>query len=123
MVFVYIPHQAVFQICIAYLARVEIPQNALNFIGRQNLTDNVEYRIAVECIADFLQLLKQPLENVSLDGVGCDKVKNQAVLRLEVTMDSPHPLLQAIWIPWNVVVEQDMAALQVDAFPCRFGRN
>jgi len=31
-------------------------------------------------------------------------------------MDATHTLLKAIWVPRNVVVKEDMAALQVDAF-------
>jgi len=38
-------------------------------------------------------------------------------------VDAPHPLLEAIRVPRNVVVEEDVAHLQVDAFPGRLGRH
>ena len=36
-------------------------------------------------------------------------------------MDAPHALFQPIRIPRNVVVHQEMAKLQVDAFTRRLG--
>jgi hypothetical protein len=38
-------------------------------------------------------------------------------------MDSSHSLLKPIGIPWDVIVEQDVTALEVDAFPGCFGRD
>ena len=76
-----------------------------------------------ECIPNLLQLFEEPLEDVTFDGVRRDEVEDEAVLRLEVTMDSSHPLLQPIRVPRDVVIEQDVAALEVDAFTCRLGRD
>ena len=36
-------------------------------------------------------------------------------------MDAAHPLFKPVGVPRDVVVEQDMAALEVDAFACRLG--
>jgi hypothetical protein len=34
-------------------------------------------------------------------------------------MDAPHPLFEPIRIPGDVVIEEDVAALEVDAFASR----
>ena len=47
--------------------------------------------------------------------------QNQTVQPLPVAMDAAHSLFQAIRVPRDVVVEQDVAALQVDALTGRFG--
>ena len=36
-------------------------------------------------------------------------------------MDAAHALLQPVGVPWNVVVEQDVTALEIDAFAGRLG--
>ena len=38
-------------------------------------------------------------------------------------MDSSHSLLQPIGVPRDVIVEQDVTALEVDAFSGRFGSH
>jgi len=53
---------------------------------------------------------------VALDGVGSDEVEDQAVLALAVAVDASHPLLQAVRVPRDIVVEEDVANLKVDAF-------
>ena len=60
---------------------------------------------------------------MALDGVGRDEVEDQAVFRLAVAMDASHPLFQPVGVPRDVVVEQDVAALEVDAFAGRLGRD
>ena len=41
-------------------------------------------------------------------------------MALAVAMDAAHPLFKAVWVPGDVVVEEHMAALKVDALPGRF---
>src|SRR3972149_1567906 len=36
-------------------------------------------------------------------------------------MDAPHPLLEAVRVPWDVVVEENVADLEVDALARGFG--
>src|SRR5215469_12803517 len=48
------------------------------------------------------------LEYVTFDGVCRHEVEDQAVLCLEVAMDSTHPLFQPIRIPRDVIVEKDV---------------
>jgi hypothetical protein len=56
------------------------------------------------------------LKRPPFDRVRGDEVEDQAVLTLAVTVDAPHPLLEAVRIPWNVVIEKDFAHLKVDGF-------
>ena len=81
---------------------------------RQNLADNVEDRVVVQRVADLLELSMQPRKYAAFDGVGGHKVEDQAVFALPVAVDAPHPLLEAIRIPGDVVVEEDVAGLEVD---------
>src|SRR5256885_1022003 len=50
-----------------------------------------------------------------------NKVENQTVFGLAVTMDTSHPLLKPVRIPGNVVVKEDMAGLEIDTLACGFG--
>src|SRR5439155_25572767 len=38
-------------------------------------------------------------------------------------MNSSHSLLQPIWVPRDVIVEQNVAALEIDTFSGCFGRD
>src|SRR5262245_4845975 len=38
-------------------------------------------------------------------------------------MDTTHPLFEPIGIPWNVVVDEYVAELTIDALACRLGGN
>ena len=53
---------------------------------------------------------------MTLDRVGRDEIEDQAVLALAVAVDAAHPLLEAVGVPRNVVIEQDVADLKVDPF-------
>jgi hypothetical protein len=44
-----------------------------------------------------------------------------ANLRLANTVDAAEPLLQAVGVPRQVVVDHQIGALQVDALPCCVG--
>ena len=89
----------------------------------QNFANNVEHGVIVERVADFLELLQKALQDSSFDGVRRDKVKDQAILALPVTMNAPHALLEPIGIPWDIVVKEDVADLKIDALSCGLRRN
>ena len=57
----------------------------------------------------------QALQDPALDSVGRDEVEDQAILELAIPMDTPHALLEAVRVPGDVVVEENVAALKVDA--------
>ena len=115
--------ESFFQVLVTQLAGIEVAQHAFHVSGWQHLPDHVEHRVIVERVADLLQLVQQPLQHPSLDRVGRHEVEDQTVQPLPVAMDAAHSLFQAIRIPRDVVVEQDVAALQVDALTGRFGSH
>ena len=112
---VHVAQQAVFEVGVAEAAGVVVAQHPLDVGRGQHLADHVEDGVVVQRVADLLQLLEQPLEDAALDGVGGDEVEDQAVLALAVAVDAAHPLLEAVGVPGDVVVEQDVAELEVDA--------
>jgi hypothetical protein len=87
----------------------------------QDLAHHIEDGIVLKGIADLLQLLKQPLQDMALNRVARDEIENEAVLALAVAVDASHPLLQAVRIPRDVIIEEDVADLKVDALASRFG--
>jgi hypothetical protein len=46
-------------------------------------------------------------------------VEDEAVFRLAVPVDAAHALLQPVQVPRDVAIEQDVAALEVDALASR----
>ena len=101
--------QPVFEVGIAQLAGIVVAQHALDLGRRQDFAHDVEHRVVVQGVADFLELLQQPLEDSALDGVRGHEVEDQAVLALAVTVDAAHPLFEPVGVPGDVVVEQDVA--------------
>ena len=89
--------------------------------GRQDLAHHVEHGVVIQSVADLLELLVEALQHPSLDGVGCHEIEDQAIVPLAVAMDAAHALLQPVRVPRDVVVEEDVAALRVDAFASRLG--
>ena len=113
--FVHIAQQPLFEVMGAKLAGVVVAQGALYLRGGQDLADHVEHGVVVQGVADFLQLVQQPLQHMAFHGVRRHEVDDEAVFGLPVAVDAPHALFQAVGVPRDVVVEQDAAALQVDA--------
>jgi hypothetical protein len=70
------------QISIADLARVVITEDALDLVGRENLADDIEDRVAFESIPNLLQLFEELLEHMTFDGVRRHEVEDQAVFGL-----------------------------------------
>ena len=101
-------------------SRVVVAQDTLDVRRRQDFANNVEHRVVIQRIANLLQLLMEALQHTALDGVGRHEIEDEAVLALSIAVDSPHPLLEPVRIPGNVVVEQDVAHLEVDALARRF---
>src|SRR3990172_9991601 len=88
---------------------------------REDLTDDVEYRVVIESVPNLLELFQQALQHAAFDRIGRDEIEDQTIEKLAVAMDTPHALLQPIGIPRDIIVKEDMAALEVDTFPGRFG--
>ena len=86
-----------------------------------DLADDVENRIVVQRVADFLELVQELFENATLNRVGRNEVEDQAVVALAVSVDATHPLFEPVRVPRNVIVDQEVAELQVDAFASSLG--
>src|SRR5690242_2861763 len=64
------------------------------------------------------------MKNVSFSCFDCDEIPEVAALGLANTMDAAKPLLDAIGIPRQVVIDHKMrAAVQVNAFAGSIGRD
>src|SRR5690606_4292273 len=61
----------------------------------------------------------QALQHSPFDGVGCHEVEDETVFGLPVAVNPAHALLQAVGVPRNVVVEHDVADLEVDTLTGR----
>ena len=53
---------------------------------------------------------------------GC-KIEYETVLPLAVTVDAAHALFKAVRIPGDIIIKENMAALQVNTFACRLCCN
>ena len=73
--------------------------------------------------AGSFQLFEQPGVNLTFARVLRDEIPQMADFGLTNAMDAPKPLLQAVWIPRQVVVDHQMGALEVDAFAGRIVRH
>src|SRR5205823_6232211 len=81
----------------------------------------VKYGIIIQSVTDFLELIKQTLQYTTLDGNGSHKIEDQTIALLAIAVNTTHALLKPIRIPEDVIVEQDVAALEVDPFASRLG--
>ena len=123
MALVHIPEDPLLKIGVAQPSRVVVPEHALDPRGGQNLAHHVEHGVVVKRVADLLEFVQEPLQHVALDRVRRHEVEDQAVVLLAVAVDAPHPLLQAVRVPRYVVVEEDVAALEIDPLARRLGRH
>ncbi len=100
----------------------------VHVVQRQHLADHVEHAAGQRGLHGF-QLLQQAFENPALDdGVavfarGGDEVEGVAVVALADAVDASEPLLQASRVPRHVVVDHQVAELEVDALAGRLGRH
>ena len=114
--FIDLAQKAILKVPVAQFAGVILAEDALHLGGGQDFADHVEDGVVVQGVADLLELLQQPAQDVALDGVGGHEVEDEAVVFLAVAVDAAHALLKAVGVPGDVVVEKDVAALEVDAF-------
>jgi hypothetical protein len=79
------------------------------------LPENIE-DLATQRLSRLLQLLEQRPVDLSLSGAFCDQIPEVAHFSLADAVDATESLLNAIRIPWQVVVDHQVRALQIDAF-------
>ena len=85
-------------------------------LALEQLAEHVE-DLAAERVARLFELFEQPAIDLALSGVGCAEVPEVADLGLADAVNAAEPLLNAVRIPWQVVIDHQVrAALQVDAF-------
>ena len=100
---------------------VEIPQELFHLIGGHDFAHHVKYGLAMQGVPDFIESIHQPLQHPALHRVPGKEVEDQAIMLLPIAVDAAHALFQAVGVPGNVVVKEDITAVQVDAFPGGLG--
>src|SRR5581483_7288059 len=71
--------------------------------------------------AGLLKLIQELAVDVPLAGLLGEQVPEMADLGLAYAVDSAKALLQAVWVPWQIVVHHQVGALEIDAFARRIG--
>ena len=85
-----------------------------------DLTEYIEHFVTAQRLADLVEFVKEPLQDTPLTGVRSHQVENVHLFGLTVTVDTAHALFQAVGVPGQVVVDHQVAELEVDAFACSF---
>ena len=92
--------------------RGQIPQGA---VFEREPAEDVE-DLAAQRAALFIEFLEEPLVDLAFAGVFGDEVPEVADLGLADAVDAAETLFEAIGVPGEVVVDHQVAALEVDAF-------
>ena len=116
MTFIHVLQEPVFEVGVAQLPSVVVSEHALHVGRRQDFPHHVEHRVVIQGVADLLKLVQEAPEHSSLNGVGRHEIEDQAIMPLAVAMDAAHALFEPVRIPGNVVVEENVTTLKVDAF-------
>ncbi|GAI96500.1 unnamed protein product, partial [marine sediment metagenome] len=90
---------------------------------RENLSHDIKDCIIIKCVTDFLKLIKKLGEYPAFYGVYGNKIKDQTIPDLAISVDTSHTLLKAIRVPWDVIVKKDITALEVDPFASRLSSD
>ena len=85
----------------------QLPQG---FVVKGHLAQNIKH-LAAQCTPFFFQLLEQPLEHHALTGLRRNQIPQVAHLGLPDAVNAAEPLLQTVWIPWQVVVYHQVRSL------------
>ena len=72
---------------------------------------------------DVGELLEQALEDGPLDSVRRDEIEDIVFGLLADPVDAPHALLKPVGVPGQVVVDHQVAELEIDAFARGLGRD
>ena len=94
----------------------------IDAVSGEHLADHVVYASA-QIAAHLVQLLEKALKKPSLDRVLGKEIEDDARRVLANPMDAPHSLLQAHRIPRKVVIDHQMAELEVDSLSRGLGGN
>ena len=89
------------------------------------MSDSASPRIGFETADRFLKKMNSPFKDVqdsALDRSLDVEVENSDRMLLADAVNAPDPLLDAHWIPRQIVVNQDVSELEIATFSARFGR-
>src|SRR6266536_618452 len=56
------------------------------------------------------------MKNLTFNRIRRDKIEDIHIRFLSDTVNTPHALFQAIWIPGNVIINHQMTELEIDTF-------
>src|SRR5262249_1542222 len=90
----------------------QVPQGSLV----EYLAEYVE-DLAAKGLAHLFELLEETLENLALPSFLRHEVPHVTDFALSDAMDSPKTLLDAVWVPGQVVVDHEVRSLEIDALP------
>ena len=99
-----------------------LDQQVAQALAAEGLAENVE-DLTAERLALLIQLLEEPLEDLALARLLGHQVPQVADLGLADAVDPAEPLLDAVRVPRQVVVDHEVRALKVDALARRVGRD
>ena len=88
---------------------------------RKELADDIVNPVAAQFGANRLQFLKKTVKDGTLSRIGGDKIDDMHLVFLSVAVNAPHPLFQAIRVPRKIIVEHQVAELEVNSFARGFG--
>ena len=80
-----------------------------------SLAEHVE-DLTAQGLALLVKFLQQPVIDLAFAGLLGDEIPEMANLGLADAVDAAEPLLEAVGVPGQVVVDHQMGALEVDAF-------
>ena len=110
----------------SYLRLVAVADSTDQQVAQRILEDLVAEHVedaATQLLRLLRQLLQQPLEHLALTGLERDQVPHVADLGLADPVDASEALLDPVRVPGQVVVHEQMSALQVHALPGRVRRD
>src|SRR5699024_10642317 len=75
-------------------------------------TQNIKY-LAPVCLTHLLELLQQSVEHLTFASVRRDDIPQSADFPLADAVDTAEPLLDSVWVPWQVIIDHQMRGLQI----------
>ena len=100
-----------------------LQQQVPKFPAGQHVTQDVEHLVLAEGVPHLRQLVEQSAVDLALAGLVGDQVPHVADLGLADAVHPSEPLLDPVRVPRQVVVDQQVGALEVDALARGVGRD
>src|SRR5208283_1040342 len=81
------------------------------------LSENIEY-LAPQGLTRLLKFIQQLAVNIPFAGLFCHQVPEMTHFGLAYAVDAAETLLNTVGVPWEVIVDHQVSALEVDALAC-----